>query len=221
MENEEQPLPDVPEYPAREMLAMEKELLGLYISGHPLKEYEDILRERVSHKTAQLAELTDETPVIIGGVVAGMRKIITRKGEPMAFVVLEDLLGSVEAVVFPRIYRDNQILLKPDAPLLIRGRVNFNTRDEEVKIIAEQVSGLDEKPAATLYLKVSETGEEDLLAQIKAILLRYRGNNPVVLYFEQRKKVIRTTREWWVDTESGVITELVQLLGEEAVCLKD
>ena len=221
MEKTAEPLPDVPEFPAREMLALEKELLGLYISGHPLKEYEDMLREKVSHNTAQLAELADETPVIVGGMVAGLRQITTRKGEPMVFLVLEDLLGSVEVVVFPRVYRENRFLLKPDTAILVRGRVNFNTRDEQAKVIAEQISGLDQRPPATVYLKVPERDEQDPLSGIKEILRRHRGDNPVVLYFESSKKVVRTTREWWVDSRSGALTELVRLLGEESVCIKD
>ncbi|WP_418792065.1 DNA polymerase III subunit alpha [Phosphitispora sp. TUW77] len=221
LEKTAEPLPNVSEFPAREMLAMEKELLGLYISGHPLKEYEDVLRERVSHNTAQLADLTDETPVVVGGVMAGMRQITTRKGEPMGFLALEDLLGSVEVVVFPKVYRENRFLLKPDAAILVRGRVNFNTRDEQVKVIAERISGLDDRPPVTVYLKVPETDTENQLSGIKEILCRNTGNNPVVLYFESSKKVIRTSKEWWIDSSSGALTELTQLLGENSVCVKE
>jgi DNA polymerase-3 subunit alpha len=88
-------------------------------------------------------------------------------------------------------------------------------------VIAEQISGLDERPPATVYLKVPAGDEQDPLSGIKEILRRNRGDNPVVLYFESSKKAVRTTREWWVDGRSGALAELVGLLGEESVCVKD
>ncbi len=215
--------PQVPEYPSQKLLAMEKEILGLYISGHPLREYEDILQERASHTTAQIAELAEETPVIIGGVVAGMRKITTRSGDPMVFMVLEDLLGSTEVIVFPRVYREKYPLLKPDSIILVRGRINF--RDEEVKIIAEDITGLKNADQTgrfpvSLYLKIPGGEGERYLGEIQGILRRYHGDSPVHLYFEANKKVIRTKPEWWVDLNSGVVDELSELLGETAVYTK-
>ncbi|PKM47186.1 MAG: DNA polymerase III subunit alpha [Firmicutes bacterium HGW-Firmicutes-8] len=219
-------LSEVPEYPAKELLAMEKEVLGLYISGHPLKEYENILREKVSHTTAQLGELVDETPVVVGGVVAGMRKITTRSGEPMVFMVLEDLLGTVEVIIFPRVYREKHSLVRADAPILVKGKINFNTRDEQTKVIAEDIRSLDDsdrqsKPTVNLYLKVPEQDGEKCLGEIKGILRQYRGTTPVYLYFESNKKIIRTKEEWWVDLESGIVHELSRLLGDAGLHIKE
>ncbi len=220
------PLPDVPEFPQKELLTMEKEILGLYISGHPLREYEDMLKEKVSHSTAQLTELSDETPVVVGGIISGMRKIITRSGEPMVFMMLEDLLGSVEVIVFPRVFRENASLIKPDAPILVRGRVNFNTRDEQVKVIAETIMSLDNVrkesgTAASLFIKVPERDGARCFQAIQGILLRHRGNVPVCLYFESTKKGIQTKRDWWVNLESGVVDELAGLVGEAGVYVKE
>lgn len=220
-------LPDVPEFPQKQMLAMEKEVLGLYITGHPLKEYEALLREKVSHNTVQLAELPDETQVVVGGVVAGQRKITTRSGEPMVFMQLEDLSGTVEVIIFPRVYKENAALLVPDAPILVRGRVNFNTRDEQTKVIAEklgsleQLTGNDQSSARGLYVKVPTEGGEQRLGEIQDVLRRFSGNTPVYLYFEATKKVILTKQLWWVELESSVTDELTTLLGEASVHIKE
>lgn len=232
VEREDLILPNVPEYPRKDLLAMEKEVLGLYISGHPLKDYENLLAQRISHSTADLSELKDDTPVIVGGIIAGMRKITTRSGEPMVFMKLEDLAGTVEVIVFPRVYKERHTLIRPDAPVLVKGRINFNTRDEEVKVIAEAIRTLDEAAPdrtegglaeASLYLKIPEEDGERCLGLIKGILCRYRGQTPVYLFFEKGqngKKCIRTKPEWWVDIESGIIDELHDFLGESRVYIK-
>jgi len=195
-------------------------VLGLYISGHPLKEYEGLLKEKTSHNTAQLAGLTEGTPVVVGGVVAGMRKITTRQGEPMVFMALEDLLGNVEVVVFPRVYRDYASLVRPDAAVLVRGRVNFNSSDDEVKVIAGEIISLEERVPPSLHIKVPETGGEEILPAIQGVLRLYPGETPVLLFIESGRKLIRTRREWWVNLDSGVVAELVRLLGEGLVFVK-
>lgn len=220
-------LPDVPPFAQKQLLAMEKEVLGLYITGHPLKEYENLLKEKVSHYTVQLAELPDETNVVVGGVVTGMRKITTRSGEPMLFAQLEDLMGSVEVILFPRVYKENAAVLKPDAPILVRGRINFNTRDEQTKIIAEKLVSLENlsennrTSARGLYIKVPAEAEEQRLGEIQTILRRFSGSNPVYLYFEATKKVILTKQMWWVELDTGVTNELTGLLGEAYVHIKE
>lgn len=225
MDESNSPLPSVPEYSQKDLLAMEKEVLGLYLSGHPLREYEGVLKERVSHYTRQLAELADDASVVVGGIFSGMRKITTRSGEPMAFMMLEDLTGNVEVIVFPRVYRERAGLIKPDTPVLIKGRINYNTRDEEVKVVAEQIHRLDDgcrddELLPSLYVKVPASSGEQVLAEIKEILRGHRGSSPVYLYFETTKKVIRTKSEWWVNLESGVVDKLSATLGETAVRIK-
>ncbi len=212
-------LPSIPEYPRKELLSMEKEMLGLYISGHPLNEYEDILRERTSHNTGQLGELTDETKVIIGGVITSLRRITTRKGEPMAFMMVEDLTGMVEVVVFPTVYGKAANLINTEGPVLIRGRINF--RDDEVKVIAEEMTAIDEKPCSSLYLKVPAINTEKYCRDIQGILRKYRGNSPVFFYFESQKKLYEQERKLWVNLEKGIIEELTVLLGESGVHIRE
>ncbi|HEY3316193.1 MAG TPA: DNA polymerase III subunit alpha, partial [Bacillota bacterium] len=117
-------LPDLDEFPIPTILAMEKEVLGLYLSGHPLAQYENELRERASTTSTRLAELPEGSPVVIGGLVSATRRVTTRKGEMMLFATLEDLTGAVEVVVFPRIFREARELLERDRAVLITGRTN-------------------------------------------------------------------------------------------------
>ncbi|HWI55010.1 MAG TPA: OB-fold nucleic acid binding domain-containing protein, partial [Desulfobacteria bacterium] len=212
-------LPNIPEYPRKELLVMEKEMLGLYISGHPLNEYEQTLREKTSHAAAQLGELADGTTVIIGGVISSLRRITTRKGDPMAFAMVEDLTGTVEVVIFPTVCSKAAHLIKADSPVLVRGRVNF--RDDEVKVIALEMAAIDEKPCSSLYLKIPALNQEKYIREIKSILRRYRGNSPVFFYFESQKKLYGQERRLWVNLEKSIMDELTQLLGESGVHIKD
>jgi len=131
-------LPDIPEVPHKRLLAWEKELLGLYVSEHPLQRIAGHLEEQVTASCGQIeADMAGEK-VIIAGVVVGVHPIITRKGEPMAFVQLEDLRGSIEVVVFPSIYEKTRRLWAEETILLIKGRVDV--RDGKPKVICESAS---------------------------------------------------------------------------------
>jgi len=117
-------LPDLDEFPAPTLLAMEKEVLGLYLSGHPLAQYEAELRQKITATSTKLAELPEGSRVVMGGLVVASRRVNTRRGEQMLFVTLEDLTGTVEVVVFPRVFREARDLLERDRAILITGRTN-------------------------------------------------------------------------------------------------
>ena len=117
-------LPDLDEFPGPTLLAMEKEVIGLYLSGHPLAQHEAELRQRATVTSTKLAELPEGSPVVMGGLVAGTRRVTTRKGEQMLFLTLEDLTGTVEVVVFPRVFREGRELFERDRAILVTGRTN-------------------------------------------------------------------------------------------------
>ncbi|MCR4401440.1 MAG: DNA polymerase III subunit alpha [Firmicutes bacterium] len=134
----EVPLPSVPEFGERERLAMEKELLGLYVSGHPLQGVAAKLREHVSAQVATLADHPDGDEVSVGGIITAFRKTVTKStGQPMAFFTLEDLTGSVEVVVFPRVYEECFRFIAEDAIVLVHGRLDM--KEEGAKILANVV----------------------------------------------------------------------------------
>jgi DNA polymerase-3 subunit alpha len=131
-------LPDVPEFRQDQILAMEKELLGLYISGHPLASISDVVRKVSTATMRDLSSVADGASVTLAGVVVGRKQISTRAGQPMAFVQLEDMTGQVEVVVFPRAYEQYAALLAPDAYVAVRGRVDI--KEDGVKVLADTVS---------------------------------------------------------------------------------
>src|SRR5579864_2995316 len=146
----EAPAPPGPEageeFSRDELLTMEKEMLGLYISDHPLTRWQPVLDQRVTVQLGQLLDLPDHKEVVVGGLVSVMKRTITRSGSAMAFLTLEDLTGSVEVIVFPRVYEQQGFALKRDAVLLMRGKVDIE--EQTAKILCEEILELPASPDA-------------------------------------------------------------------------
>ncbi|HKV44216.1 MAG TPA: DNA polymerase III subunit alpha [bacterium] len=134
------------EFSRDELLTMEKEMLGLYISDHPLTRWQPVLDQRVTVPLGQLLDLPDRKEVVVGGLVSAMKRTITRSGSAMAFLTLEDLTGSVEVIVFPRVYEQQGFALKRDAVLLMRGKVDIE--EQTAKILCEEILELPASPEA-------------------------------------------------------------------------
>ncbi len=223
-------LPNLSEYPSRERLMMEKEVLGIYVSGHPLAEYEEKLRKKTSHSSldflpaeegADRQQIADETKVIVGGMVSAVSVKYTRNNDRMAFLSLEDFQGTTEVIVFPKVYEKCFEFLKEDEVLLIKGRASVSA-DGEGKIIADSISPLLQEGAEKLKsvgLRLPEE-KENSLEQITAILKKYRGDIPVYIYRESTKEKMKAGRNSWVNGEDPLVEELQKLLGEKNVVLK-
>lgn len=211
-------MPEVREYPPADMLALEKEALGLYVSGHPLSEYREAIRRHATHQVAGLGELEDRSEVVVGGLLAGIKKITTKRGENMAFASLEDLTGMVELVVFPRTYRECGSLLKAEGAVLVSGITNRS--GEDTKIIVNTMKPLGRQQYGEIYLKLDDVSTS-MVARIQQVLCTFPGECPVYLYFPERKKLARTDRRFWVSLDSGVVDELSALLGPERVRVKN
>lgn len=141
-------LPDMPEYRQEALLAMEKELLGLYISGHPLGQYQAAIRKHATHSISQLGELDEGAKVTVGGMITGERRIATKKGEPMTFLAIEDLAASLEVVVFPRVFEKCRKWLAPDKVVIVRGRVNVVERRAAAGAGNQEADEDDSEPQA-------------------------------------------------------------------------
>ena len=148
-------LPNVPEYEKGQLLAYEKEVLGIYVSGHPLEQYEEVWRRNISalstdfainDETGQADRLTDGSIQIIGGILEDITTKYTKTSRTMAFLTIEDLTGSVEVLVFPNDYEKSRELLNLDERLFIRGRVSQED-DKPSKLIAEKIWRFEEVPA--------------------------------------------------------------------------
>lgn len=220
---EEEPvdsLPDLPEFSAREMLAMEKDMLGLYISGHPLEQYAPVL-ERMPKlvRCRELIEKGDQSQATIGGVVQAVRVIYTKQGRQMAFLTIEDLTGTIEVIIFSNLYERYHESIKENKFLVIKGKVDIKEEDE-AKLICERIIPLPEEPMQ-LFLKINGHCQFPTLMSIKELLQQAQGAVPVYLYFEKEKKMILTEAEYWATESADLIQNLEKLLGEGNVKLQE
>ncbi|HEX9841634.1 MAG TPA: DNA polymerase III subunit alpha, partial [bacterium] len=171
-------LPDVPELPPRQRLKLEKEALGFYISGHPLQRYQsEVGSLAVSSHDVREGEHEDGSEVLVAGMVGAMTVRMSRSAEKMAILRLEDLRGSVEVVVFPRIFAEVQGLLREDEPLLIRARVNV--REEEINLQANQVVSLSRyraEQARALTIPLDSGFPEAGLPRLVGVLSKSSGD---------------------------------------------
>ncbi|MBI3017305.1 MAG: DNA polymerase III subunit alpha [Deltaproteobacteria bacterium] len=183
-------LPDVPEWTEKRKLYFEKESVGLYISGHPLQNYVDSLQRFATHTTETLAQALHKNEVRVGGTVSNIRETLTRKGDKMAFVTLEDLNGSVDVIVFSDLYSKAQELLKSDEPLLITGTAEIS--EDNARIIATDIENLalaQKKKTQAVFIHLdSKLIQADQLQSLKGVLKRYPGACPVLLRLKVSEK---------------------------------
>jgi DNA polymerase III subunit alpha len=179
-------LPTVPEWDELEKLAREKEALGIYLSGHPLEKFRHQLQILTDLTIPDLVERSENGVVTIGGLAVAVKETMTKKGDRMAFVTLEDQGGSVEVVVFSDIFlRTAELLQTPGLPLLVRG--TLNQEEKGPKLIAQDIRSLQAesiKIPADLHVQLLVDGlDQDRLSQLHAIFQRHRGPIPIFLHF--------------------------------------
>ena len=222
-------LPDIKEFPSDILLSMEKEIVGVYISGHPLWEYKDVLERLTSTLDLQAGEFDTETlispdslkdgdVVEVGGIVVEHKRKTTRSNNMMAFVTLEDLYGTIEVIVFPTIYKRYARLLDNDSTVIIQGKLSLK-EEEEPKILCDRVIPLTSSMNKKLYLKIGAGSRVNISRQLNPILKKYSGNIPVILYVESIKQKSLADRNLWVKEDRGLIEELSKLLGNGCVKL--
>ncbi len=213
-------LPNIAAFSDKERLALEKEMLGLFISGHPLDQYRRILERKARLvRCAELAEAGDKRTVSVGGIITAVRSLYTKKGKPMAFVRLEDLTGSVEVVVFSDLYEKHLDLFKEDSLLIIKGRTDIK-EEEDPKLIAESVTPLTQK-TKQLLLKISADRDIGCLVRLKQLLLAEQGQIPVYLYFEKKKRMLLLEEEYWAQDNGECLQRLEDLLGPDTVKIRE
>lgn len=218
-------LPDIDELPEKELLAMEKEMLGIYITSNPVYEYKDILAKRVSVYTKDIKEdvtggiYKNGQSVIIGGLISQRRGRITKTKKQMSIITLEDLYGSIEVLVFSKAYEKYKSMLVEGDVVLIKGTLNVD--DDQVKIFCEDVYDVNDKRFAKkiekLYLRVSLNEEQHKMKSLMAALKYFNGGTPVYIYKDGEKKASLLSREYWVTLNNALIDELNNKLGNENV----
>jgi len=239
-------LPEIEEFPMNYLLSFEKEMLGIYLSGHPLSEVQHLV-EQVSSTTVgdiressegESKEIRDQQKVRLAGIISGITTKITKNNRQMAFIKLEDLTSAIEVIAFPKVYEKMAAIIKNDRFIIVTGRVNFK-EDEEPKIIADELVELkeeniskkitkkpnssDEKRVSTKQQKVFikiETIESRVVDHILNTLSDYPGQVPVVIYAEkdQRKMMVKKTH--FVTPGPTLVKALEGITGKETVIIR-
>ncbi|MFQ5427261.1 MAG: DNA polymerase III subunit alpha, partial [Gaiellales bacterium] len=207
------------EYERKELLALEKESLGLYVSEHPLAGLAPALRRRTDCPLTELGRRRDGEVVTVAGMVGSVRTLTTRRGDPMAFVRLDDLSGSAEVVMFNSVYGDARELVEEDGLLLVKGRIDH--KDGETKLVALEVSGLElDAGPQTVRIRVDATSAHaGLIGELAKVVLDYPGDSPVVVDLVTRAgpRQFVFGRCYSVAPDADFYAEVRSLLGEAAV----
>ena len=243
-------LPNLPDYPARAKLKMEKEASGVYMTGHPLDDYLDII-SRMPYTAAQITEIDEngEQPdldgvfVDLGGMLTEVKEKATKKGDYMAFVTLEDMTGQIECLVFPRVFEKYRLLLNTDEAVVISGKISMR-EDEAAKLIADRIVRIDEwsKHSATMRESAPEAEmtapktdaqlaaeagqklflrlERKSMDKAGALLALSAGNVPVYMHIPEEKITLLCPKENWCSADDECLRRLKDALGSENVVLK-
>jgi DNA polymerase-3 subunit alpha len=215
-------LPAIAEWEDKQRLSLEKESLGFFISGHPLDRYNDLLQKFTNADTLSIKEMEDGKTVRIGGIVLDIKTILTRKGEPMAFLTIEDLQGVVELTLFPSVYAKAANILLEDTPILVQGEVQ---RDENaVKLLGETVIPIDkaeETWTAAVHLKLDVTRtEKECLRRIYDVFRKNPGSCRTFVFLqipEKTETVIELPASLALKASPALIREVNGILGYNAV----
>ncbi len=239
------PMPEISDFDKKMKMVLEKENLGVYLSDHPLNDLEEIIAKqttltsealRRAGEQPEVTEVRDGMEATVAGILVQKKTLVTRNGQLMAFIDIEDFYGLIEVVVFPRVYEACSNCLQEDNILLIKGTVNFK-EEESPKILANRIKQLetDENPKDSLYgmevpisssggalvkVKIPCQGESsDELEVIKEVFSQHPGSCPVLVYFGETGKKFRTSRELWVDPCSELMQKLGEIIGTDNVKL--
>ncbi|MCB6993606.1 DNA polymerase III subunit alpha [bacterium 210820-DFI.6.37] len=229
-------LPRVNNFSREILSSMEKEMLGVYISDHPLKDYEqqiekliDVTAEDLAHAADQ--EETGETPAAgtvvfdgmratMAGIITGKKQLVTKNNKMMAFVDMEDLYGNVEVVVFPNVYERSSRLIQEDSLVIVKGTINFK-EGELPKLLANEVLDLREasqgaRLAAQKPVKIRIPDNlENGIERIREILIQHKGNTPVIIYLGTTGKAMKTKPDLWVSADEAFQEKVEALIGPE------
>jgi DNA polymerase-3 subunit alpha len=224
----EEELPEVGEYPEEALLANEKEVLGIYLSGHPLQKYEEIISSMTNIRSIDFvyseeeehnSKLYDGQDVTIGGIITSKTIKSTRNNKMMAFITIEDLYGSVEIIIFPNDYEKYKNVLIEDSKVFVKGRVSI-VEEQDSKIIMQKMVDLKDI-SKQLYLKVEDYNTyKKLYDKIIYNINLYKGKDKVIIYLNKEKTIKKLKSEFNVNINNDLTDELKLILGEECVKVK-
>ena len=217
-------MPDVGEFDKEQILAFEKEVLGIYISGHPLEEYEALWRRGISNVTADFAldeetgvsKVQDNSTAIVGGMITGKTIKYTKTNKTMAFLTIEDLVGTVEVIVFPKDYEKNSQMLTLDRKVFVRGRVSCE-EDKPSKLICEKIWPFEEVPQE-LWVQFADMKEyQEKEQELFGVLRHSEGKDHVAIFVRSERAVRRLGDNWTIQADEEMIEKLSGIFGKENV----
>ena len=220
-------LPDVANFSKDILMAMEKEMLGVYLTGHPLSDYADKIEKIATVTSEDLmhaegnTDIQDGMTATMAGMISSKKTLITKKNKMMAFLQLEDLYGTTEVVVFPNIYEASLHLLKNDGVIVVKGTINFK-EEEEPKLLADKIFGINDINGGPVLGIVKITIPDELdetfaLAKIRKIIIEHKGDIPVIIDSAASGKRYKTKSDLWVNPDDNFRRKLSELVGQENI----
>ena len=217
-------LPNVGEYDKEQLLAFEKEVLGIYVSGHPLDDYEALWRKNISAVTSDFMQDEETGAVkaedgayeVLGGMIAAKTVKYTRKNQTMAFITLEDLVGTVEIVIFPKVYDRFRNLLEEDSKVFVRGRVS-GEEEKDSKLICDKIWSFSDIPRE-LWVQFADMGSfEKQESDLYSFIREEEGKDRVVIYVRNPRQVKRLSENWGITVSDELLHSLRERFGEANV----
>jgi len=223
-ENKADQFEAVGEFSKEQLLTYEKEVMGIYLSGHPLEDYADVLNRVLTNKSLDFQPLvdgtfkvTDGTLVKYGGIISNKVVKTTRNNQTMAFLSVEDLFGTVEVVVFPNDYEANRHYLNEDEVVIVKGRVSTQ-EDQDGKIVCQTIRRLDDVLKEVLYIQFDDLEHyKSVITQITPLLKAEVGQSPVVAYLKDTKRKNDFGGNYLVTIKPSLIKNLEALMDKENV----
>ena len=221
----EERYPEIDEFPEKQLISFEKETIGFYISRHPLTSYEKEIKKITSDDTSTLSKHQNGDEVKICGLVSQLKEIVTKKGERMAFLSLEDMNGFVEVILFPEVFKNALPLLRGGDPMVVRGTLDLS--EEHVKVKAIEIRTLSEPGASVmkdLHLKIPLARlTPSQLRDLKGIIVGNKGLTKVLLHLidgEERETVIALSDQYAVEPSQEFQDHIKDLLPSPVISLE-
>ena len=215
--------PNVGEYDKQTLLAFEKETIGIYVSGHPMEEYRELWEKNVTAKTSDFVVdedgktvVEDNSNVVIGGMITSKKVKTTKTNQLMAFITIEDLVGTVEVLVFPKIYEKNRPSFAEENKVFVRGRASIGD-DPVGKLICEEVIPFTDIPNELWLQFENQAFYESHIDDVMAALRDSDGKDRVIMYLKEERKMRRLSENWAVLAGPDLLGRLYRILGEKNV----
>jgi DNA polymerase-3 subunit alpha len=209
-------LPDIPEIPKEQMLVLEKEITGFYVTGHPLDAYREKMNSFTPLIELVTGEYGDGKNIKVAGLIISAKRITTRNGGMMCFIALEDFTEQIEVVIFPKTFDKFNKILLPDTPVRVSGRLSMS--EDKAKVIADDIQLLGDPQNLEVRLKISKMQESgDIFDKLKQTFRKFPGSSVVFLHLIDSGRVIKTEQQFWIRPTPEAIEALETIIGRGQV----